>query len=154
MLWVYIVKYILERWHIMVKKRYLLLIASLVWLFAGIKVLNLGLEAYKTNFSALNVLLSIAVFIAFWFMVFARLVNKHTARIKAYQEEKRYFWNFFDLKSFIIMAIMMTGGILIRKYQLLDMNFIAFFYTGLGSALSLAGAKFMLNYYQFKRTGN
>lgn len=133
----------------MVKKRYLLLIASLVWLFAGIKVLNLGLEAYKTNFSALNVLLSIAVFIAFWFMVFNRLVNKHTARIKAYQEEKRYFWNFFDLKSFIIMAIMMTGGILIRKYQLLDMNFIAFFYTGLGGALSLAEAKFMLNYIKF-----
>ena len=133
----------------MVKKRYLLLIASLVWLFAGIKVLNLGLEAYKTNFSALNVLLSIAVFIAFWFMVFNRLVNKHTARIKAYQEEKRYFWNFFDLKSFIIMAIMMTGGILIRKYQLLDMNFIAFFYTGIWSALSLAGAKFMLNYIKF-----
>ena len=133
----------------MVKKRYLLLIASLVWLFAGIKVLNLGLEAYKTNFSALNVLLSIAVFIAFWFMVFNRFVNKHTARIKAYQEEKRYFWNFFDLKSFIIMAIMMTGGILIRKYQLLDMNFIAFFYTGLGGALSLAEAKFMLNYIKF-----
>lgn len=82
-------------------------------------------------------------------MVFNRLVNKHTARIKAYQEEKRYFWNFFDLKSFIIMAIMMTGGILIRKYQLLDMNFIAFFYTGLGGALSLAGAKFMLNYIKF-----
>ena len=94
-------------------------------------------------------MLSIAVFIAFWFMVFNRLVNKHTARIKAYQEEKRYFWNFFDLKSFIIMAIMMTGGILIRKYQLLDMNFIAFFYTGLGGALSLAGAKFMLNYIKF-----
>lgn len=133
----------------MVKKRYLLLIASLVWLFAGLKVLSLGLEAYKTNFTALNVLLSIAVFIVFWLMVFNRLVNKHTVRIKAYTEEKRYFWNFFDLKSFIIMAIMMTGGILIRKYSLLGVNFIAFFYTGIGAALSLAGLKFMYNFIKY-----
>lgn len=133
----------------MVKKRYLLLIASLVWLFAGLKVLSLGLEAYKTNFTALNVLLSIAVFIVFWLMVFNRLVNKHTVRIKAYTEERRYFWNFFDLKSFIIMAIMMTGGILIRKYSLLGVNFIAFFYTGIGAALSLAGLKFMYNFIKY-----
>lgn len=133
----------------MVKKRYLLLIASLVWLFAGLKVLSLGLEAYKTNFTALNVLLSIAVFIVFWIMVFNRLVNKHTVRIKAYTEERRYFWNFFDLKSFIIMAIMMTGGILIRKYSLLGVNFIAFFYTGIGAALSLAGLKFMYNFIKY-----
>lgn len=133
----------------MVKKRYLLLIASLVWLFAGLKVLSLGLEAYKTNFTALNVLLSIAVFIVFWLMVFNRLVNKHTVRIKAYTEERRYFWNFFDLKSFIIMAIMMTAGILIRKYSLLGVNFIAFFYTGIGAALSLAGLKFMYNFIKY-----
>ena len=133
----------------MVKKRYRLLIASLVWLFAGLKVLSLGLEAYKTNLSALNVLLSIAVFIVFWLMVFNRLVNKHTVRIKAYTEERRYFWNFFDLKSFIIMAIMMTGGILIRKYSLLGVNFIAFFYTGIGAALSLAGLKFMYNFIKY-----
>ena len=133
----------------MVKKRYLLLIASLVWLFAGLKVLSLGLEAYKTNFTALNVLLSLTVFIIFWLMVFNRLVNKHTVRIKAYTEERRYFWNFFDLKSFIIMAIMMTGGILIRKYSLLGVNFIAFFYTGIGAALSLAGLKFMYNFIKY-----
>lgn len=133
----------------MVKKRYLLLIASLVWLFAGLKVLSLGLEAYKTNFTALNIILSLAVFIVFWLMVFNRLVNKHTVRIKAYTEERRYFWNFFDLKSFIIMAIMMTGGILIRKYSLLGVNFIAFFYTGIGAALSLAGLKFMYNFIKY-----
>lgn len=133
----------------MVKKRYLLLIASLVWLFAGLKVLSLGLEAYKTNFTALNILLSLTVFIVFWLMVFNRLVNKHTVRIKAYTEERRYFWNFFDLKSFIIMAIMMTGGILIRKYSLLGVNFIAFFYTGIGAALSLAGLKFMYNFIKY-----
>ncbi len=133
----------------MVKKRYLLLIASLVWLFAGLKVLSLGLEAYKTNFTALNIILSLAVFIVFWLMVFNRLVNKHTVRIKTYTEERRYFWNFFDLKSFIIMAIMMTGGILIRKYSLLGVNFIAFFYTGIGAALSLAGLKFMYNFIKY-----
>ncbi|MHC5879305.1 hypothetical protein ACYT69_10295, partial [Streptococcus pyogenes] len=61
----------------------------------------------------------------------------------------RPFWDFFDLKCYLIMAFMMGGGIWLRTSGLAPISFIAFFYTGLGSALTLTGIlfwKFSLTY--------
>lgn len=133
----------------MLKKRNLLLLASIVWFIAGINVLLIGIKAYRDNFSIMNLVLSVVIFIIFFFMIFNKLVIKHTKRIKAYKEEMQYFYHFFDLKSFIIMAFMMTLGIVIRKYSLMSDSFIAFFYTGLGAALALAGVRFFINYLKY-----
>ena len=126
----------------------LLLIASIVWLIAGFNVLSIGIKAYANYISLVNIALSIMVFVIFQMMVFGPLVTKHTARIKAYTA-KMPFYNFFDLKSFIIMAIMMSGGIIIRTFNLAPEVFIAVFYTGLGSSLFLAGILFLKNYIKF-----
>lgn len=130
----------------MVKNRTLLLIASIVWLIAGINVARIGILAYADYVSVLHLLDSAVIFCLFWFMVFRRLVMKHTNRISEYITEKQYFWMFFDGKSFCIMAFMMTFGILIRVYHWMPDIFIAVFYTGLGLALVLAGVKFAINY--------
>lgn len=57
---------------------------------------------------------------------------------------------FFDVKSFIIMAVMMSGGIYLRASSFVPERFIAVFYTGLGSSLLLAGILFGKNYIQYK----
>lgn len=134
----------------MIKNKYLLLIAAIVWLIAGFNVLKIGVETYINYVTVINLLLSLVVFLAFWIMVFSKLVKKHTLRISSYESEKQWFYLFFDLKSFIIMAIMMTTGIVIRYYALLPDVFIAVFYTGLGSALALAGILFMVNFMRFE----
>mgnify|MGYP003371790975 FL=1 len=134
----------------MIKNKYLLLIAAIVWLIAGFNVLKIGVETYINYVTVINLLLSLVVFLAFWIMVFSKLVKKHTLRISSYESEKQWFYLFFDLKSFIIMAIMMTMGIVIRYYALLPDVFIAVFYTGLGSALALAGILFMVNFMRFE----
>ena len=71
--------------------------------------------------------------------------RKHTKRIIGY-EAYRPFWNFFDLKAYLIMAFMMGGGIGFRAAGIFPDIFIAFFYTGLGCALALAGVLFGINY--------
>lgn len=134
----------------MIKNNYLLLIAAIVWLIAGFNVLKIGVETYINYVTVINLLLSLVVFLVFWIMVFSKLVKKHTLRISSYESEKQWFYLFFDLKSFIIMAIMMTMGIVIRYYALLPDVFIAVFYTGLGSALALAGILFMVNFMRFE----
>lgn len=134
----------------MIKNKYLLLIAAIVWLIAGFNVLKIGVETYINYVTVINLLLSLVVFLVFWVMVFSKLVKKHTLRISSYESEKQWFYLFFDLKSFIIMAIMMTTGIVIRYYALLPAVFIAVFYTGLGSALALAGILFMVNFIRFE----
>ena len=60
-------------------------------------------------------------------------------------------WNFFDVPGYAMMAIMMTGGISLRAFGLVPVWFIAFFYTGLGIALALSGASFLI---RFARRGN
>ena len=53
-----------------------------------------------------------------------------------------HFWHFFDWKAYLIMTCMMSGGIGFRAAGI----FIAFFYSGLGLALALAGVIFTKNY--------
>lgn len=129
-----------------VKRNTLLLLAFLVWSIAGFNVLRLGLLAYPAHLSALNFLGSALVFVLFQFFIFGRLVKKHTARIDGYREERIFFLRFFDLRSFAIMAVMMTGGVLLRVTGAAPERFIAVFYTGLGAALLLAGLLFGRNY--------
>ena len=129
-----------------VRRNTLLLIAALVWSAAGFNILRIGLLAYPPYRTVVNYLLSALVFTVFQVFIFGQLVNKHTARISAYEEELHFFLKFFDVKSFIIMAVMMTGGIALRAGGLAPERFIAVFYTGLGASLLLAGALFGRNY--------
>ncbi len=130
----------------MVKKNTLLLLACLVWSAAGFNVLRLGLIAYPAYRGLWNYLLSALVFSVFHIFVFGRLVKKHTGRIGAYTEERHFFLKFFDVRSFAIMAVMMTGGIGLRASRLAPERFIAVFYTGLGASLLLAGLLFGMNF--------
>lgn len=133
-----------------VKKEKLLLIAGIVWIIAGFNVTRLGILAYKlVNKKTYLYILSIAIFLIFG-NLFYKMTKKHTKRILNY-EEYRPFWNFFDLKSYIIMFFMIGGGIVLREFKLVPNNFIAFFYTGLGIALGFSGTVFIKNYIHQKK---
>ena len=56
--------------------------------------------------------------------------------------------SFFDLKAFIIMAVMMSGGIWLRVSGWAPDRFIAVFYSGLGVSLVLAGILFGVRFFQ------
>lgn len=131
------------------KKRTLLLIACIVWSIAGFNIVRIGVLAYPPYVTVINIFLSILVFSIFQYFIFGKLVKKHTKRIHKYEEEKQFFLKFFDMKSFIIMAVMMTGGILLRSSNLAPDAFIAVFYTGLGASLLLAGLLFGKNYLTY-----
>ncbi|MCI1904249.1 MAG: hypothetical protein LKJ03_09230 [Enterococcaceae bacterium] len=130
----------------MVKSKKLLLIAGAVWLAAGVNILRIGILAYLPYLSMLNLGISLAVFTVFWFKIFRNLLVKHSRRIKQSTEEKQYFWKFFDRKSFLIMLLMMTFGMLIRTFSWMPENCIGIFYTGLGAALAFAGIQFAREY--------
>lgn len=133
-----------------VKKRTLLLIAGIVWLIAGFNVARLGVLSYFIIESpGYLYLFSIVVFVLFGTM-FLKMSQKHTRRILKY-EDYRPFWNFFDLKAYIIMTCMMGGGIVFRAAGIFPDIFVAFFYSGLGCALALAGVLFVRNYICYTR---
>jgi len=112
-------------------------------------VARLGVLSYQIiTFKWYYVLLSILVFAAFGTMFF-KMTIKHTKRIMSYQEKKP-FWYFFDVKSYIIMAVMMSGGIGLRAAGIFPDVFVAFFYSGLGCALALAGVVFLARFVVYK----
>lgn len=128
-----------------VKEKSLLLIAGIVWLMAGFNVARLGVLSYlQIERQWYLYLLSMLVFFLFGRMFF-KMSKKHTKRIIAY-EEYRPFWHFFDKKAYIMMACMMGGGIGLRAAGVFPDTFVAFFYSGLGCALALAGVVFIINY--------
>lgn len=129
-----------------VKRNTLLLIACLVWTAAGFNILRIGLLAYPAYRGIVNYLLTALVFAVFQIFIFGKLVKKHTNRIRAYQEERHFFLKFFDGKSFAIMAMMMSVGVWLRSSGFAPERFIAFFYTGLGASLLLAGLLFGFNF--------
>ena len=133
-----------------VKKRTLLLIAGIVWLMAGFNVARLGVLSYAVIEKRWYLyVLSAVVFVLFGRMFF-KMSKKHTKRIIGY-EEYRPFWHFFDVKAYLMMACMMSGGIGFRAAGIFPDIFVAFFYSGLGCALALAGVLFAKNYFCYDR---
>ena len=131
-----------------VKKRTLLLIAGIVWMIAGFNVARLGIISYgNIEKSFIPYLLSLLIFILFG-MMFYKMRNKHVRRIKGLPDLNP-FWKFFDLKAYLIMAFMMGGGIGFRAAGIFPQLFIAFFYTGLGLALFLAGVLFFISFISY-----
>ncbi|MCR5415345.1 MAG: hypothetical protein K6E79_00945 [Pseudobutyrivibrio sp.] len=133
-----------------IPKRFLLAIAGIIWMIAGFNVVRLGIISYKlVRVRWYLPLLSLIIFGLFGRM-FYKMAVKHGKRIMGYEEEYRPVWNFFDVKSYIIMAIMMGGGIGLRNAGFFPDVFVAFFYTGLGCALFLAGVCFEILFFENK----
>ena len=91
---------------------------------------------------------TLVIFVLFHIFVFTKMVGKHASRIRGYEEDKTHVFKFFDKKGYIMMAVMMGGGIALRASGIAPEWFIAFFYTGLGAALAVAGVSFVLRYFK------
>ena len=128
-----------------VPKNQLILIAGLVWCVAGAMVSGVGLplELGLAPSNLTLIPLAAIVFLAFYFLVFAPLVRKHTRRIRSRTEDRLPFWTFFNPSSWAVMAVMMAGGMALRLSRVVPDAVIAFFYSGLGLALFLCGVRFL-----------
>lgn len=130
------------------KKENLITVAGVVWLLAGMNVALIGARA-AVEMSGATVVVAlvvgaVAVFFAFH-AIFGTIVLKNAQRIRGLDGERLSFLRFLDLKGYLIMAFMMSFGFGLRLSGLIPNWFFAFFYTGLGSALALAGASFLMH---------
>lgn len=124
------------------------MIACMVWAIAGINLIRIGFEAYDKYLTLFNIFMSFLVFFVFQFFIFRQLVKKHKKRIYAYQQ-RQCFFKFFDIRSFVIMAVMMSGGMWFRTSSLASQRVIAVFYSGLGISLLWAGMLFGISFIEY-----
>ena len=131
----------------------LLLTAGVVWLVAGLNILQIGVSCWitDTHYWLLKVCEASLVFLLFFCMVFHTLYRKHTQRITSGKRERHCPFSIFDVKGWIVMAFMIGMGVTIRKAHLLPESFIAVFYTGLSLALIATGGRFIRLFWKRKR---
>lgn len=135
-----------------VSRQTLVFVAGIMWIIAGINVLRIGIMAwgYVSPFQLFPVCEAIVVFLLFFNFVFKRLFYKHTKRIEQKRDENCPF-AFFDVKGWIIMGVMVTFGMLARKFHWLSDSFISVFYVGLSSALIFTGIWFLVYWWKKKK---
>ena len=99
-----------------VSKRYLLLVAALVWTFAGGMLLFRGFStdhSTETNWT-LKIVFCLVGGLLFYKVMFDRISSKHVKRIKSMETERPVVFSFFNLKSYIMMFSMITMGVTFR----------------------------------------
>lgn len=125
-------------------KRTLLMLAAIVWIMAGTMVFKLGFEVIikEQKYAIISITVATIVFYIFFNFIFKKMVKKHRDRIFNKAKEKLCAFSFFDVKSYLIMAFMMTLGISIRSMEFINPIYWSPVYVGIGSALFLAGLLF------------
>lgn len=122
----------------------LTVIDGVIWLVAGLNVVKLGVEAWMgLGATSLWMVVGCLITLAAFGTMFVRMVFKNVARIRLIPVERRRVWNCMSLRSFLIMAFMITLGVTLRHSPQVPRAFIAWFYVGLGSALSAAGIVYL-----------
>nr|WP_295291474.1 hypothetical protein [uncultured Prevotella sp.] len=115
-------------------------IAGIIWLIAGFNVCRIGVVSWlDLDATTLVMVMGSIVTMILFSMMFVKMLFKNVQRIRKIKVEKRKVWDIMPMKSYVIMAFMITFGVLLRSCQVIPRSFIASFYVGLGSALMMAG---------------
>lgn len=138
----------MELFTLRCKKRSLLFIAGLVWIFAGGMVSKLGFNVLFTAsiHPFISIMVAVVTFLIFFNFIFIKLVKKHKIRISEKEQDKLCLFSFFDIKSYVIMIFMMGLGITIRSINSINPLCWAAIYIGIGLALLSAGVAFMVEW--------
>lgn len=132
-----------------VSKHYLLLVAALVWTFAGGMLLFRGLTLNKTLplhwFSELVV--CIVSGLLFFRLLFNRISSKHVHRILNLPIEQPCLFSFFNLRSYLMMFSMITLGIMLRKSGIVAAEYLSLMYITMGIPLLMSSYRFYLTFF-------
>ncbi len=137
-------KHLLMRLNPVVPRNWLLVLAGLMWSAVGILLCSYAVNwvTHPATFIALALgFLGLAISVAVNRWGFSKLAHKNIDRILAYNERACAF-AFQAWKGYLIIAIMMTGGILLR-HSSIPRPYLAVVYAAIGAALLQAS----MHYY-------
>lgn len=132
-----------------VNREHLLLMQVLVWLAPGIVIARKGilalLQVNHTNPERVWWLTIIALAVVVTFsLMFNNFIKRYTARILSFPERKKSLFAFLNLRGYILITFMMCLGIVLKYIPGMPAEFFAGFYPGLGTALSIAGIRYLV----------
>lgn len=128
-----------------VPKRYLLLMAAVVWAFAGGMLLGKGIGylAAHANMLMLRIAGGAVVGVLFFFILFMKISLKHINRIRSIDVVRPCIFSFFDFKGYVMMGMMISMGVLLRHLSIINKNHLFTFYVAMGVPLLLSALRFL-----------
>ena len=136
-----------------VPKRYLLLVAAVVWTFAGGMLFTKGLTYLLAHPDMLWLrLVAGSIFgVAFFWLLFMRISLKHINRIRSIDVVRPCIFSFFDFKSYLMMGGMISMGIALRHLNFINKTYLFNFYVAMGVPLLLSAARFYWAWVRYHR---
>jgi hypothetical protein len=137
-----------------VQKRTLLLIAGCAWTIAGvILILRSLLWLIGANHHlTMEIGIGSVLGILFYVLLFARISKKHITRITLIRIDNPCFFSFFNFRSYLLMAIMISGGITLRLSGLVNPEIIYTFFLCMGIPLLFSAWRFFYSYAKNKNS--
>jgi hypothetical protein len=127
-----------------VKKRTLLFVAGCAWCTAGGMLITRALISLIKiqHLLPLEVILGIMVGICFYIFLFTKISKKHIMRISLIKADFPCFFSFFNFRSYILMMMMISAGIILRKSSIIEPEYLYTFYLAMGVPLLLSAFRF------------
>lgn len=128
------------------KRKYLYIIAALLWGVPGIIISIKGISAYfaMPSSSLWWLFLITAAVLAGFFFMFSSIVDRYSA-LMAGQPSKTTVFQTFPLRGWILIVCMSCLGIALKYISGVPAEFTASFYSGLGPMLVYSACRFILN---------
>lgn len=138
---------ILNKYKPGVTKRVLLIVARLVWTFAGGMLLIKGFQMLSDqphNFW-IKLIFSFMGGVLFFVLLFKKLSLKHIKRILFSEVEKPCAFSFFNWKGYLMMILMITTGITLRTTGVVSPDILSVLYIMMGIPLLSSALRFYIN---------
>ena len=137
-----------------VQKRTLLLIAGCAWTIAGVILIFRSLLWLigANHHLTMEIGMGIVLGILFYILLFARISKKHITRITLIRIDNPCFFSFFNFRSYLLMAIMISGGITLRLSGLVNPEIIYTFFLCMGIPLLVSAWRFFYSYAKNKKS--
>lgn len=130
-------------------KKWLLVLAGVMWSGVGFMLLSYAVNWLTHPLSVITVLLGLSGIIISILanrFQFSKLARKNIVRILALKD-KACLFAFQAWKGYLIIAVMVTGGILLRS-SAIPKPYLAVVYTAIGGALLQASFNYYLRFFE------
>lgn len=91
------------------KTKSLAFIAGIIWLIAGFNVCRIGVMSWMDcDTTTIGMIVGCVVTLILFSTMFVKMLVKNVRRIRTIEAEKRRVWHMMPVKSYVIMAVMIS----------------------------------------------
>jgi hypothetical protein len=144
----------IRQWKPGVQKTALLFLAGALWMVVG-TLLDVRAYSWLKSETQIHALLAAAAGFAAALLIhhfgFLRIVDRNLGRILP-MEGKRCVFSFMPWKSYLLIALMILFGSLLRRSPVPKL-YVAVLYSGIGTALCLSSIRYLRILLQMRKNG-